>query len=53
MKLAGNSELTGTMAAAIADRIKDAAVTLQIETITFVNDEVPINTTNRPITIDQ
>lgn len=49
----GNGDLTGTMTAAIADRIKDAAVTLQIETITFVNDEVPINTTNRPITIDQ
>lgn len=52
-EVTGNSELTGTMAAAIADRIKDAAVTLQIETITFVNDQVPINTTNRPITIDQ
>ena len=52
-EVTGNGDLTGTMTAAIADRIKDAAVTLQIETITFVNDEVPINTTNRPITIDQ
>ena len=52
-EVTGNGDVTGTMTAAIADRIKNAAVTLQIETITFVNDEVPINTTNRPITIDQ
>ena len=52
-EVTGNSELTGTMTAAVADRIKDAAVMLQIETITFVDDKVPINTTNRPITIDQ
>ena len=48
----GNSDATGTFTAVVADKIKDAAVTLQIETITFVDDEVPINTTNRPITID-
>ena len=41
------------MTATVADKIKDAAVTLQIEAITFVDDKVPINTTNRPITIDQ
>lgn len=52
-EVTGNSDATGSVTAAVADRIKDAAVTLQIETITFVNDEVPINTTNRPITIDQ
>ena len=52
-EVTGNSELTGTMTTAVADRIKDAAVMLQIETITFVDDKVPINTTNRPITIDQ
>lgn len=52
-EVTGNSSLTGTMQKAVADRIKDAAVTLQIETITFVDDEVPVNTTNRPITIDQ
>ena len=51
--MTGNSDVTGKMTAAIADRIKDAAVTLQIETITFLDDEVPTNTTNRPITIDQ
>lgn len=52
-EVTGNSDATGSVTAAVADRIKDAVVTLQIETITFVNDEVPINTTNRPITIDQ
>lgn len=52
-EVTGNGDATGTMTATVADRIKDAAVTLQIETITFVDDEVPINTTNRPITIDQ
>ena len=52
-EVTGKSDVIGTMTEAIANRIKDAAVTLQIETITFVNDEVPINTTNRPITIDQ
>ena len=52
-EVTGNSDVTGKMTAAIADRIKDAAVTLQIETITFLDDEVPTNTTNRPITIDQ
>ena len=52
-EVTGNSDVTGSVTAAVADRIKDAAVTLQIETITFVDDEVPINTTNRPITIDQ
>ena len=52
-EVTGSSDVTGTMVAAIADRIKDAAVTLQIESITFVDDKVPINTINRPITIDQ
>lgn len=52
-EVTGNNAVTSTMAAAVADRIKDAAVTLQIETITFMDDKVPINTTNRPITIDQ
>ena len=52
-EVTGNSDITSTMTEAVADRIKDAAVTLQIETITFVDDEVPVNTTNRPITIDQ
>ena len=52
-EVTGNSEFTGTMTAAVADRIKEAAIMLQIETITFVDDKVPINTTNRPITIDQ
>ena len=52
-EVTGNNAVTSTMAAAVADRIKDAAVTLQIETITFMDDKVPINTINRPITIDQ
>lgn len=52
-EITGNSDASDIMAAAIADKIKDAAVALQIETINFVNDEVPINTINRPITIDQ
>ena len=52
-EVTGNSDVTGTATAAVADRIKNAAVTLQIQAITFVDDEVPINTTNRPITIDQ
>lgn len=51
-EVTGKSDVTSTVTAAVADRIKDAAVVLQIETITFVGDEVPINTTNRPITID-
>ncbi|WP_293556311.1 DrmE family protein [Phascolarctobacterium sp.] len=51
-EVTGNSDVTSMVTAAVADRIKDAAVTLQIETITFVDDEVPINTINRPITID-
>lgn len=52
-EVTGNSDVTGIVTAAVADRIKNAAVTLQIQAITFVDDEVPINTTNRPITIDQ
>ena len=52
-EVTGNSNATDSMTATVADRIKDAAVTLQIETITFVDDEVPVNTINRPITIDQ
>lgn len=52
-EVTGNSDTTDIMTADITDRIKDAAITLQIEAITFVDDEVPINTTNRPITIDQ
>lgn len=51
-EVSGNNEATSTMTAAVADRIRDAAVTLQIETITFLDDKVPINMTNRPITID-
>ena len=52
-EVTGNSNATDSMTATVADRIKDAAVTLQIETITFVDDEVPVNIINRPITIDQ
>ena len=52
-EVTGNNEAASTMTATVADKIKDAAVTLQIEAITFVDDKVPINTTNRPITIDQ
>ena len=52
-EVTGNNDVIGIMTATVADRIKNAAVTLQIETITFVNDEVPISTANRPITIDQ
>ena len=52
-EVTGNNEVASTMTAAVANKIRDAAVTLQIEAITFVDDKVPINTTNRPITIDQ
>lgn len=52
-EVTGNNDVIGIMTATVADRIKNAAVTLQIETINFVNDEVPISTANRPITIDQ
>ena len=52
-EVTGNSDVTSAVTEAVADRIKDAAVILQIETITFVDDEAPINTINRPITIDQ
>lgn len=52
-EVTGNSDVADAMTEAVADKIRDAAVTLQIETITFVDDQVPINTTNRPITVDQ
>lgn len=37
---------------AVSERIEKAAVVLQIETITFVNDTVPLNAINRPINVD-
>ena len=49
----GNNEVASTMTATVADKINDAAVALQIEEITFVDDKVPINTTNRLININQ
>jgi hypothetical protein len=51
-EVVGKTDVSDSMAEAISSRIKDAAVTLQIESITFLHDEVPINTINRPITID-
>ena len=51
-EVTGKVDASDSMSEAIAERIKDAAVTLQIESITFLDDEVPINTINRPLTID-
>jgi hypothetical protein len=51
-EVVGKTDVSDSMAEAISSRIKNAAVTLQIESITFLHDEVPINTINRPITID-
>lgn len=51
-EVTGKADISDLMTKAIVERIKDAAVALQIETITFLDDEVPVNTINRPITID-
>lgn len=51
-EVTGKVDASDSISEAIAERIKDAAVTLQIESITFLDDEVPINTINRPLTID-
>ena len=49
-------EITGktndSITSIVADQLKDAAVILQIEKISFVECEVPINKINRPITVD-
>ena len=51
-EITGNTDVYDSMTKSIADRIKDIAVTLQIESIMFINKEVPINKINRPIVIE-
>lgn len=51
-EITGNDEQLNPITATIADRIKESAVVVQVESISFVNDTVPLNSINRPISID-
>lgn len=51
-EVTGNSDVTGRLTAAVTDRIKDTAVMLRIENITFLADEVPASMANHPITLE-
>ena len=50
-KLSGRAPLPGTVNADIYDRIDSVAQILRLETISFVNRSVPMNMTNRPISL--
>lgn len=47
--ITGENDNSDPIMRVVSERVGDAAVVLQIETITFVNDTVPLNTINRPI----
>lgn len=51
-EITGNNSQVNPMTAAIADRIKETAVVVQVESISFVEDVVPMSSINRPISID-
>ena len=51
-EITGTIDVQDSMTKSIADRIKDIAITLQIESIMFINKEVPINKINRQIAIE-
>lgn len=50
-KLSGRTPIPGTVNADIYDRIDSVAQILRLESISFVNRTVPMNITNRPISI--
>lgn len=51
-EITGGNDASDPIMCAVSERIEKAAVVLQIETITFVNDTVPLNAINRPINVD-
>lgn len=51
-EITGGNDTSDPIMCAVSERIEKAAVVLQIETITFVNDTVPLNAINRPINVD-
>ncbi len=51
-EITGKHGSSDSITEAVADKIQDAAVTLRIESITFSDDEVPVNMVNRPLMID-
>ena len=51
-EITGENDNSDPIMRAVSERVGNAAVVLQIETITFVNDTVPLNTINRPISVD-
>jgi len=48
-EVTGEVDTSDPIISAVSERIRNAAVILQIETIAFINDKVPMNTINRPI----
>lgn len=50
-KLSGRTPIPGTVNADIYDRIDSVAQILRLETISFVNRSIPMNLTNRPISL--
>lgn len=51
-EITGGNDVSDPIMRAVSDRIEKAAIVLQIETITFLNDTVPLNSINRPINVD-
>ena len=51
-KITRGNDTSDPIIRAVSERIAKAAVILQIETITFLNDTVPLNVINRPISVD-
>ena len=52
-KLSGKTPVEGTLIADIFDRIDSLARVLRLESITFVTRNLPMNATNRPITMKE
>ena len=50
-KLSGRTPIPGTVNADIYDRIDSVAQILRLETISFVNRSIPMNLTNRPLSL--
>ena len=50
-KLCGKLPEEGTIASDVYERIDSIALLLRLESITFVEREVPLNFTNRPISL--
>ena len=52
-EITGENDNSDPIMCAVSEQVGNAAVVLQIETITFVNDTVSLNTINRPISVEK